>query len=157
LESKRIYFFEEHDKVVEVEKYLVFELKKNELLLTELSSCHSSISSLKTANDDLNARIENLNECHAASSSIEHLIIWNRCKDVEVDSSVTNIVVIADLNARIEKLNVQVKNASDELKKVKFARNAYTIGIHPSIKDGLVFCKRAMRPPTSLRRRGRCL
>jgi hypothetical protein len=86
-----------------------------------LSTCHSSISSLKDANDDLNDKIEKLNEWHVSSSSLEHVIICNRCKDIDVDTCVANIVVIADLNAKIEK-NAQGKNANDELKKIKFAR-----------------------------------
>jgi hypothetical protein len=40
------------------------------MLAFELSSCHSSITSLKSLNDDLNARIEKV---IVASSSIEHI------------------------------------------------------------------------------------
>jgi chromosome segregation ATPase len=60
IEKQDDLLFEECDKVVEVEKSLAIEVKKNEFLSTELSYCHSFISSLKTANDDLNARIEKL-------------------------------------------------------------------------------------------------
>jgi hypothetical protein len=59
IETQEDLLFEEHDTVVELEKSLALELKKNELLSAKLSSWHSSISSLKTINDDLNARIEN--------------------------------------------------------------------------------------------------
>jgi hypothetical protein len=51
--------------------------------------------------------------------------------------------MIADLNDGIEKLNVQVKSANDELKKIKFSRGDYTICRHPSIKDALGFQKGA--------------
>jgi hypothetical protein len=61
---------------------------------------------------------------------LEHLIICNRCKDIDVDSCVTNIAMIA-----------QVKLANDELDKIKFLRGAYTCGRHPSIKGGLGFQK----------------
>jgi hypothetical protein len=53
------------------------------MLAFELSSCHDSISSLKSLNIDLNARIEKLN---VASSSLEHVSICNRCKDFDVDA-----------------------------------------------------------------------
>jgi hypothetical protein len=43
-------------------------MKKNELLSYELSLCHASVSSLRSTNVDLNARIEKLN---VASSSLE--------------------------------------------------------------------------------------
>jgi ACT domain-containing protein len=60
LENQEDMLYEEHDKVVEVEKSIALEVKKNEMLVFELSSCHTSISSLNSLNVDLNARIENL-------------------------------------------------------------------------------------------------
>jgi hypothetical protein len=42
----------------------------------------------------------------------------------------------------IAQLNVQLKNCKNEVEKVKFARDAFAIGRHPSIKDGLGFQKR---------------
>jgi hypothetical protein len=50
LEKQDDLLYEEHDKVVEVEKSLALEIKKNEMLAFELSSCHSSISSVKSLN-----------------------------------------------------------------------------------------------------------
>jgi hypothetical protein len=47
IEKQEDLIYEEHDKFVEVEKSLALEIKKNDLLSAELSSCHSSISSLK--------------------------------------------------------------------------------------------------------------
>jgi hypothetical protein len=52
LKSKRICFYEEHDKFVELEKSLALAMNKNELLSSELSSCHASISSLESTNID---------------------------------------------------------------------------------------------------------
>jgi hypothetical protein len=45
------------------------------------------------------------------------------------------------LNDEIVQLNVQLKTCKNEDTKVKFARDAFTIGRHPSIKDGLGFQK----------------
>jgi hypothetical protein len=42
---------------VNVENPFALEFKKNDLLSVELSECHSSISCLKIANDDLNVKI----------------------------------------------------------------------------------------------------
>jgi hypothetical protein len=52
-----------------------------------------------------------LNECHAFSSSIEHVSIDNRCKDVDIDSCISNITMIAGLNDEIAKLSIQAKLA----------------------------------------------
>jgi hypothetical protein len=67
--------YEEHDKFVSVQKSLALEIKKNELLSSEVSTCHESISSLKNLNDELNAKLEKVNE---TSSWVEHVIICNR-------------------------------------------------------------------------------
>jgi deferrochelatase/peroxidase EfeB len=138
LEKQEDFLYEEHDKVVEVEKYLALDIKKNEMLAFELSSCHSSITSLKSLNDDLNARIEKLN---TTSSSIEHVSICAKCKDHDFKVCNNHASIIVKLNDEIAQLNVQVKTCKNDIEKVKFARDAFTIGRHPSIKDGLGFQK----------------
>jgi hypothetical protein len=61
LEKQEDILYEEHDKFISVQKSLVVEVKKNEILSSELSSCHESISSLKNLNDDLNTKLEKVN------------------------------------------------------------------------------------------------
>jgi hypothetical protein len=58
LERQEEILYEEHDKFVSAQKSLALEIKRNELLWTELSKCNESISSLKTLNDDLSAKLE---------------------------------------------------------------------------------------------------
>jgi hypothetical protein len=45
------------------------------------------------------------------------------------------------LNNDVASLNAQLKTCKDNYEKLKFTRDAYTIGRHPSIKDGLDFQK----------------
>ena len=78
------------------------------MLAFELSSLHSSISSLKSLNDDLNARIQKLN---AASSSIEHISICAKCKDHDFNACNNHTYTIAKLNDEIVQLNVNLKLA----------------------------------------------
>ena len=47
LEKQEDILYEEHDKFVSAEKSLALETKRNEMLSSELSVCHESISSLK--------------------------------------------------------------------------------------------------------------
>jgi hypothetical protein len=146
LEKQEDLLYEEHDKVVEVEKSLALEIKKNGMLAFELSSCHSSITSLKSLNANLNARIEKIS---VASSSMEHVSICAKCKDHDFDACSNHdfdacnnhASTIAKLNDEIVQLNVQLRTCKNEVEKVKFARDAFTIGRHPSIKDGLGFQK----------------
>jgi hypothetical protein len=108
------------------------------LLSSELSTCHESISSLKNLNDDLNAKLE---EANSGSSSIEHAIICNRCKDIDIDACNEHVSTIIKLNNDVASLNTQLKTCKDSYEKLKFTRDAYTIGRHPFIKDGLGFRK----------------
>jgi hypothetical protein len=138
LEKQEDILYDEHDKFINVQKSLALEIKKNEILSSELSTCHNSISSLKTLNDDLNTKLEKLN---VATSSVEHVVICNRCKDVNIDACNEHVSTILKLNNDVASLNAQLKTCKDNYEKLKFARDAYTIGRHPSIKDGLGFQK----------------
>jgi hypothetical protein len=58
LEKQEYILYEEHDKLVNAEKSLALEVKKKEIISSELSSCNESMSSLKSLNADLNAKLE---------------------------------------------------------------------------------------------------
>jgi hypothetical protein len=138
LEKQEDILYEEHDKFVSVQKSLALETKRNEMLSSELSACHESISSLKILNDDLNAKIEEVNR---SKSCVEHVAICNRCKDFDVNTCDEHRVSITKLINEVASLNAQLKTCKDDFDKLKFARDAYTIGRHPSIMDGHGFRK----------------
>jgi hypothetical protein len=138
LEKQEDILYEEHDKFVSVQKSLALETKRNELLSSKLSACHESISSLKSLNDELNAKLEEVNK---SSSCVEHIVICNRCKDFDVDACDGHLIAITKLNDEVTSLNAQLKTCKSDFDKLKFVRDAYTIGRHPSIKDGLGFRK----------------
>jgi hypothetical protein len=117
------------------------------LLSCELSTCHETVSSLRSINDDLNAMLEVANK---SSSFVEHVVICNRCKDFNVDACNEHLISISKLNDEVASLNAQFKTCKSDFDKLKFARDAYTIGRHPSIKDGLGF-KREAKNLTSQR------
>jgi hypothetical protein len=48
LEKQEDILYEQHDKFISVQKSLALKVKKNEILSSELSTCHESLSSLKT-------------------------------------------------------------------------------------------------------------
>jgi hypothetical protein len=95
-------------------------------------------SKLKNLNANLNAKLE---EANFASSFVEHVVICNRCKDFNFDACNEHVSTIIKLNNDVASLNAQLKTCKDNYEKLKFARDAYTIGRHPSIKDGLGFQK----------------
>jgi capsule polysaccharide export protein KpsE/RkpR len=91
-------------------------MKKNELLSSELFSCHASISSLESTNVDLNARIEKLK---VVSSYLEHVSICNRCKDFDIDACNDQVSIISKLNDDIHKLHAQLTTCKDKCEKNK--------------------------------------
>ena len=95
LEKQEDILYEEHDKFVSVQKSLALETKRNEILSSELSVCHESISSLKILNNDLNAKLEVANK---SSSCVEHVAICNRCKDFDVDACESHAMFASSSN-----------------------------------------------------------
>jgi hypothetical protein len=103
-------------------KYIALETKKNELLSSELSSCHDSISSLKSLNADLNAKLEKVN---VARSTVDHVSICNRCKDFDIDACNTHASTILKLNNDVANLNAQLKTLMlKPLKCIKWTNHA---------------------------------
>jgi hypothetical protein len=121
LEKQEGILYEEHDKFVNVQKSLALEIKRNEMMSSELSACHESVSSLKNLNDELNAK---------TSSCVEHVVICNRCKDFDVDACDEHLASITKLNNEVASLNAQLKTCKVDFDKLKFARDAYTVGRH---------------------------
>jgi hypothetical protein len=111
------------------------EVKKNEMLTFELSSCHDSISSLKNANADLNDRIEKLN---GTSSSLEHVSICDRCKDFDVNACNDHVSTIAKLNDDIANLHAQLKICKDECDKLNLLGMPLPVVDIPPLRMDLV-------------------
>jgi hypothetical protein len=74
-----------------------------------------------------------------ASSCVKHVVIYNRCKDFDAYNE--HVSTIFKLNNDVANLNAQLKTCKNDYEKLKFARSAYTIGRHPSSKDGHGFHK----------------
>jgi hypothetical protein len=121
LEKQEDILYEEHDKFVSVQKSLALETKRNEMLSSELSACHESISRLKNLNDELNSKLE---EVSKTSSCVEHVSICNRCKDFDVDAYDEHLISITKLNDEVASLNAQLKTCKINFDKLKFARDA---------------------------------
>jgi hypothetical protein len=95
LEKQEDILYEEQDKFVSVQKSLALEIKRNEMLSSELSACHESVSTLKELNVELNAKLEKVNK---TSSCVEHVIICNRCKDFDIAACNEHVTSIINLN-----------------------------------------------------------
>jgi hypothetical protein len=83
--------------------------------------CNDSISSHRIENDNLIAKIEELNVCKPSTSTIEHVTICTRCRDVNVDAMNDHIAMIKEQNDHIAKLNAKIVEHELENEKIKFA------------------------------------
>jgi hypothetical protein len=63
-------------------------------LSKELIICNDSISCLRDENASLNAKIDELNVCKPSTSTIEHVTICTRCKDINVEAIDDHLAII---------------------------------------------------------------
>jgi prefoldin subunit 5 len=108
------------------------EVEKCENLTKELSICHDSISSLRNENASLvsnikelnvcndsisclrdeivklTAKIEELNACKPSTSTVDHVSICTRCRDVNVEAMDDHLAMIKQQNDHIAKLTAKI-------------------------------------------------
>jgi hypothetical protein len=108
-------------------------------LSKELNTCNDSISCLRTENVSLIAKIEELNACKVSASTIEHVTICTRCRDINIDAMNDHIAMIKEQNDHTAKLNAKIAEHELENENFKFAHNMLYNGRHPGIKDGIGF------------------
>jgi hypothetical protein len=129
----------ENKKNVKLEDAYALEVEKCENLSKELNVCNDSISCHGTENVSLIAKIEELNACKPSTSTIEHVTICTRCRDINADATNDHLTMIKEQNDHIAKLNAKIAKHELENENFKFARNMLYNGRCPSIKDGIGF------------------
>jgi hypothetical protein len=107
--------------------------------IDELNDCKDTISSLRIENDSLNAKIENLSVCKPSTSTVDHISICTRCRDVNVEFIDDHLAMIKQQNNHIDKLTTKINEHELENEKFKFARSMLYNGRRPGIKDGIGF------------------
>jgi hypothetical protein len=107
--------------------------------IKELNVCNDSISCLRDENARLSAKIEELNVCKPSTSSIDHVSICTRCRDINVEAIDDHIAMIKQQNDHIAKLTAKINEHELENEKFKFARSMLYNGRRPDIKDGIGF------------------
>jgi hypothetical protein len=115
---------------------------ENEKLIVkakEIDVCNTSISNLRDENDILHAKIIEFNTCKPSTSSVEHVTICTRCRDINVDAIQDHLALIKQQNDHIAQLNAKINEHDLENEKFKFARSMLYSGRRPGIKDGIGF------------------
>jgi 3D (Asp-Asp-Asp) domain-containing protein len=105
----------------------------------DLNVCNDSIFCLRDENAILHAKIEELNACKPSTSTVEHVTICTRCRDVNIDAIHDHLALIKQQNDHIAQLTAKINEHEIENKKFKFARSMLYNGRRPGIKDGIGF------------------
>jgi hypothetical protein len=139
LEFQEDLLVKENKKFVKLKNAYALEVENCENLSKELNICNNSISCLRTENASLNAKIEELNACNISTSTVEHVTICTRCRDVNIDDMNDHIIIIKEQNDHIAKLNAKIAEHELENENFKFAHSMLYNRRRPSIKDGIRF------------------
>jgi hypothetical protein len=73
---------------------LKFENDKLIAKAKELDVCNASISNLRDENPILHAKIVELNNCKPSTSTVEHVSICTRCRDINVNAIHDHLAMI---------------------------------------------------------------
>jgi hypothetical protein len=105
----------------------------------DLNVCNVSISNLRNENAMLHDKINELNACKPSTSSADHVTIYTRCRDINVDAIHDHLALIKQQNDHIAQLSAKINEHDLENEKFKFARSMLYSGRRPGIKDGIGF------------------
>jgi 3D (Asp-Asp-Asp) domain-containing protein len=105
----------------------------------DLNVCNASISNLRDENATLYPKINELNICKPSTSSVDHVTICTRCRDINVDAIHDHLALIKEQNDHIAQLTAKINEHEIENKNFKFARSMLYNGRRPGIKDGISF------------------
>jgi hypothetical protein len=139
LECQDDLLVKENKKFVKLKDAYALEVEKCENLSNELNICNDSISCLRTKNASLIAKIEELNACNVSTSTVEHVAICTRCRDINIDATNDHLAMIKEQNDHIANLNAKIVEYELENENFKFAHSLLYNGRHPGIKDGIGF------------------
>jgi hypothetical protein len=117
---------------------------ENEKLIAkakDLDVCNVFISNLRDENAILHAKIFELNSCKPSTSTVEHVTICTKCRDINFDVIHDHLALIKKQNDHIAQLNIKINEHDLENEKFKFTRSMLYSGRRPGIKDDIGFQK----------------
>jgi hypothetical protein len=105
----------------------------------DLNVYNDAISSLRNENAILHAKIDELKVCKPSTSTVDHVSICMRCRDINVDAINDHLALIKQQNDHIAQLTAKINEHEIENENFKFARSMLYNGRRPGIKDGIGF------------------
>jgi hypothetical protein len=101
--------------------------------------CNDSFSCLRDENIRLNAKKEEFNACKPSTSTVDHVTICTRGRDVNIEAMDDHLAMIKQQNDHIAKLTAKIAEHELENENLKFAHSMLYNGRRPGIKDGIGF------------------
>jgi hypothetical protein len=98
-------------KIEELNISLASLRNENEKLIVkakDIDVCNVTISNLRSENDILHAKIIELKSCKPSASTVEHVYICSRCRDINVDAIHDHLALIKKQNDHIAQLNAKI-------------------------------------------------
>jgi prefoldin subunit 5 len=86
--------------------------------IEKLNVCNDSISCLRDENARLTSKIEELNTCKPSTSTVDHVSICTRCRDINVEAIDDHLAMIKQQNDHIAKLTTKINENELENEKV---------------------------------------
>jgi hypothetical protein len=105
----------------------------------DLNVCNDSISNIRNENAMLHAKIDELNAFKPCTSTVSHVSICTRCRDINADAIHDHLALIKQQNDHITQLSAKINEHEIENENFKFARSMLYSGRHPGIKNGIGF------------------
>jgi hypothetical protein len=105
----------------------------------DLNVCNDVVSNLRNENVILHAKIDELNICKPSTSTVDHVSICMRCRDINVDAIHDHLALIKQHNDHIAQLTSKINEHEIENEKFKFATSMLYNGRRPGIKDDIGF------------------
>jgi uncharacterized protein YdcH (DUF465 family) len=83
----------------------------------DFNVCNDSISCLRDENATLHVKIEELKLCKPSTSTIDHITICTRCRDINVDDIHDHLALIKNQNDHIAQLTAKINEHEIENEK----------------------------------------
>jgi DNA repair exonuclease SbcCD ATPase subunit len=111
----------------------------------DLNVCNDSIFYLRDENVILHAKIDELNACKPSTSSVDHVTICTRCRDINVDAIHDHLALIKQQNDHIAQLTSKInEHEIENEKKLNLLEACSIMGDALELRMALVSNREAM-------------
>jgi hypothetical protein len=140
LDSQEDFLIKENKKQVKLKNAYAHEVEKCENLSKELSIFHDLITSLRNENASLISKVKDLNVCNDSISCLrdENVRLKSKIEELNVCKPSISTVDHVFICTRCRDINVEAINELEN-EKFKFARSMLYNGRRSGIKDGIGF------------------